>query len=174
MSKIEDKIKELLLQQKKVEFLKYIKSTIVVPETYTEIAEEIQSLVFAFVDAQIDMIEEAKTESEKTFAHKKVQEQLEFTQNEIQVLKEMVQKLVNKSNGKAPVNVYENQTEEEPSDPLRFAQKHRHLDSKRVRFNTKDGQVTGVVVGLTTPNILIKTDTGYTVPVAPSALQIIQ
>lgn len=181
MSKIEEQIKELMLKQKKVQLLSclmdYVNPTLkaedVQDDPFSDVRGEVTELVRAFVASQIEMIEDAKLSNSSG----ELYNQLQFTNNEVQVLKEMVHKLLNKGT-KVPVNngAYSdenNQGELEPSDPLRFAQKHKHLDSKRVRFSTKDGNVTGVVVGLTTPHILVKTDTGYTVPVSPSLLQTI-
>ncbi len=53
----------------------------------------------------------------------------------------------------------------EPADPLRFLMKYRHLDGKKVTWMTKDGQVQGVVRGMVTPNIIVETESGFTVPV---------
>jgi hypothetical protein len=49
-------------------------------------------------------------------------------------------------------------------DKVKFAMAHQHLANKRVIAATKDGPVRGIVQGLDAPNIIIKLDTGYTVP----------
>lgn len=178
MSKIDAQIQDLLLKKKKVELLKLLVSQVapqdmpdglVNDDPYKEVRPEITGLVKSFVDAQIEMIEESKQTGD-------LKEQLEFSQDEIKVLKEMVNKLVSKAPVKQAVNqnVFGDGSDNEPKDPLSFAQKYRHLDSKRVRFSTKDGDVNGKVVGLEVPNITVKTDTGYTVQVPPSSIQVIQ
>lgn len=62
---------------------------------------------------------------------------------------------------------------DEPVDPLKFLLKWRHLDSKRVKFKTKDGEVEGTVRGMVTPFLRIQTDTGYDVNVKPQEVQVI-
>lgn len=62
---------------------------------------------------------------------------------------------------------------DEPVDPLRFLIQHRHLDGKKVKFTTKDGEVTGIVRGLVVPNVKIVTDNGYEVAVPPKELTVI-
>lgn len=52
-----------------------------------------------------------------------------------------------------------------PQDKVSFALANRHLENKRVTVRTRDGQVGGVVTGLDSPNVWVKTDTGHTVPV---------
>jgi hypothetical protein len=64
-------------------------------------------------------------------------------------------------------------TEEEPTDPLRFLLKYKHLDGKTVAWTTKDGQVQGKVRGLLAPNIIVETDTGHTVKVAGKILKVV-
>jgi hypothetical protein len=64
-------------------------------------------------------------------------------------------------------------SEEEPGDPIRFLMKYKHLDNKKVEFETKDGLVTGTVRGLVTPFIKVQTDTGYVVDVEPSKLKVL-
>jgi hypothetical protein len=34
-----------------------------------------------------------------------------------------------------------------------------------VKIKTKDGEVTGTIIGLDAPNVVVRTETGYTVPV---------
>ena len=65
-------------------------------------------------------------------------------------------------------------TEEvEPTDPLKFLLKYRHMDGKRVTVTTRDGNVEGTVRGMVAPNIKVETDTGYIVGVPPRTVKII-
>jgi hypothetical protein len=61
--------------------------------------------------------------------------------------------------------------DQEPKDPLRFLMKYKHLDGKTVTWMSKDGQVTGKVRGILTPNIIVETESGFTLPVEPKLLQ---
>jgi hypothetical protein len=60
----------------------------------------------------------------------------------------------------------------EPTDPLSFLLKWRHLDAKKVKFETPDGEVSGTVKGLVTPNVIVETDLGYVVKVDPNKLKV--
>ena len=62
--------------------------------------------------------------------------------------------------------------ESEPADPLRFLAKWKHLDGKTVSFETKDGEVSGTVRGLVTPDVIVVTSNGYNVKVAPTKLRV--
>lgn len=66
-----------------------------------------------------------------------------------------------------------NPEDDEPTDPLRFLLKHKGMEKKRVEFTTKDGTIQGTVRGLVTPNIIVETDSGYTIQVKPKELKII-
>ena len=56
---------------------------------------------------------------------------------------------------------------DEPTDPLKFLLKYRHLDRKRIIYKSKDGEVPGIVCGLIAPLIKIMTDTGFMINVPP-------
>lgn len=59
-----------------------------------------------------------------------------------------------------------------PEDPLRFALKYKHLEGKRVSIETNNGEVSGVIRGVNVPNIVVETDTNYTIQVPPKDLQL--
>jgi hypothetical protein len=61
--------------------------------------------------------------------------------------------------------------DDEPADPLRFLMKYKHLDGKKVTWMSKDGQVTGTVRGLLTPNVIVESDNGFTLPVPARELK---
>lgn len=61
---------------------------------------------------------------------------------------------------------------DEPTDPLKFLLKYRHLEGKKVSFDTKNGEVTGTVKGMVTPHLRIETDTGHVASVRPTDIRI--
>ncbi len=172
MSKIDEQIKELMLKKRRVELLKTILhfvSATPSEDEFSEVRVEVVDLVKSFVDSTISMIEDAGKSSNPYLEN----EQASLSLEEISVLKEMVQKLKSKSPGRAEAATSTFSEETEPTDPLSFAQKYRHFDSKRVRVQTATGPVLATVVGLNTPQILVKTDTGYTVGFPPKHLELI-
>ncbi len=60
---------------------------------------------------------------------------------------------------------------DEPTDPLKFLLKWRHLEGKKVRFQTRNGEVTGTVRGMVTPYLKVETDTGHLANVSPREIQ---
>ena len=158
MSKLDEQLKELQIKKLKVEFLKLLRNNIgdVTGDQFKEIEVEVKEEVFAFLDAQIDMIEsgEIKTTNEVT--------QL-FNDDEVNALKLFAQKAISKQNQpikQSPsVNNIENNNFS-TQDKIRFAQEHRHLGGKMVKL--KDGNE-GKVVGLDAPSVLISLYNGVTV-----------
>lgn len=63
--------------------------------------------------------------------------------------------------------------EDEPADPLRFLLKYKHLDGKTVTWVSKDGPVQGKVRGLLSPNVIVETDSGFTLPVQAKLLKVV-
>lgn len=59
----------------------------------------------------------------------------------------------------------------EPNDPLRFLQKYRHLDGKKVVYSSKDGDVQGVVRGMITPFLKVELNTGYVINAEPAKIR---
>lgn len=65
------------------------------------------------------------------------------------------------------------QKPKEPSDPLRFLLKWKHLDNKRVSFETRDGIIFGKVVGLVVPFLRVETEiNGAVIDVDPLKINI--
>ncbi len=59
----------------------------------------------------------------------------------------------------------------DPTDPLLFLKKYRHLDNKRVSYASKDGEVKGTVKGMVAPFLRIQLDTGYVLNCEPSRIK---
>lgn len=181
MSKIDDQIKELLRKKKKTELYGHILNSLSEfsdPE-FEEVKSDVLLEVTAFVDAQVDMIENSKKFQETGDTHP---DDENFTLEEIKILKQTVKKLLTP---KAPANdgTYQSSEQaptqkkqappEQRQDKISFALSHRHLANKRVRCNTSNGEVLGTVVGLDAPHIIVRTDTGHTAPMPLETLEVI-
>lgn len=57
-------------------------------------------------------------------------------------------------------------------NPVEFMQKYKHLEGKRVTVTTKDGEVSGTVIRLAIPNVLVATDTGFKATINPEKLEL--
>lgn len=62
---------------------------------------------------------------------------------------------------------------EESLDPIRFLTKYRRLDGKKVSFQTKDGLILGTVRGVRPPNLVVETDSGYEITIAPKEITVL-
>lgn len=85
---------------------------------------------------------------------------------------EVVNKPADSNLQKETVKVVDPSTEE-PTDPLKFLLKWRHLEGKKVAFETRNGEVTGTVRGMVTPNLKVELDTGYTASVRPTDIKVL-
>lgn len=174
MSKLDEQLKELQSRKLKVEFFKLLKTTIgdVSPKDgMKDIEKEVKDQLFAFIDAQVDMIESGEVKSNGEI-------NTLFEDTEVQILKKMVEKVsqkqidpykttgVNetlKTNGveqTQPVNAMDKQ------DKIQFALKHRNLGGKDVKVKSL-GNASGTVTGIDAPNIVVQLANGQYVQVPP-------
>lgn len=168
MSKIDDQIKELELRKKKISFYYAVKAFVVNNKDFPETKKSVESQVVKFIATQIEAIENNATEDLSKTA---------FNKAEVKVLKDMAERVVSRTSSSTLTDTNK-QLSQKPQisksppnnnmpqqDKLSFALANRHLDSKKVQVITENGNVSGTVCGLDAPNVVVKTDTGYTVEV---------
>lgn len=181
MSKIDEKIKELIRKKNKVELYWHILESLsgYEHEQFQEVKEEVLAEVKAFVDAQIDLIEDGKDKDRNLVKESDV----EFTVEEIKVLKQTVRKLMTPKDqtiqdpyanqGNPPVQPVQKPKTDNRQDKISFALANRGLANKRVKCQTPNGEVLGNVVGIDAPHIIVKTDTGHTAPFDLELIQVV-
>lgn len=166
MSAIQEKIKalkeqeeKLKLEQLKVEFLKHIEESVISynQPTFASVKEDVVALVKKFVTESIVAIE--------GFEVKLIPNEDKSVNVAIAVQVQPV-----------PVVSVKPKTEPElsPGEKMNFALDNRHLAGKKVSvLNDKNVDISGEVVGLDAPFVLVKTTTGPTikVPLANVSLQ---
>ncbi len=170
MSKINDQIQELQTKLKRIEFLNHILDSAKKYDNtdFKDVKEDVISLLENFVTQTIGGIE-SSTETANI-----VKLEGEFTQEDLNVVRSMVNRVKAKGlkSNTPPVNdPYGSTTTPkkqvvEDHDKLSFALENRHLANKKVTVaNNKGMQITGEVVGLDAPNVVVRTDTGPTIQV---------
>jgi hypothetical protein len=170
MGKLDDEIRQLHLRKSKIDFFKLLKNNIgnVAGDKFKQIEKEVKDELFAFIDAQVDMIDSGqmqKTELERL-----------FTEDEVLILKKLANRAANKVNQAAPkqplkatpTNTQPAQVETK-QDKVQFALAHRHLANKEVKVKSYD-MASGVVTGVDAPNVIVGLDNGVYVKVLPEDL----
>ncbi len=170
MGKLDDQLKDLQRKRLKANFLKKLKSVVgnTAAEDFREVEKEVKDQVFAYFDAQVDMIEAG----EQVDAEEETSKVLQFFSPE-QVA--ILGTLADRAMGKAEVRLVEQpgqlpQPPQKPAvvqDKIRFALEHRHLGGKQVKLS--DGS-TGVVTGIDAPHIIVSLTNGRYVNVVPGDL----
>ena len=164
MSKIDDQIKELQLKKKKIEFLNHILKSAkdYKHKDFDDIKESVIEDLEKFVTNAIVGIENGSGVNWDGL----------MDQNDLAILKTMVNKVKNRPAPTPKNQPYNNSSPEkkkpvaDPNDKLSFALNNRHLANKRVTVaNDQNMQVQGEVVGLDAPNVVVRTDAGPTINV---------
>jgi hypothetical protein len=175
MSLLEQQIKELQLKKAKADFFKFLQQnleTLPVGEDFKEISGEVLAEMIEFIMHKIEEIESGKLTPPKEEA------ETLFTLKEANILKALAARAEGKTATTSTTsNTFGSDEARVPPKPetpgqkakrqdmIQFALANRHLEKKRVRVITSQGEVGGVVVGMIAPNIIVKTDTGHEVPV---------
>ena len=179
MSKINDQIKELQNKLKRVEFLNHILDSAknYQNKDFADVKDDVVLLLEEFVTQTISAIENS------TGVTKEEQTQGQLSQEELSVVKGLVQKVQDRTNGQAPAqnNPYGPSQPAQPkkklldaNDKLSFAMENRHLAGKRVMVaNDQNMQVNGEVVGLDAPHVQVRTDTGPVINVPIEKISVI-
>ena len=177
MGKLDDDLKKLHAQKLKAEFLKLLRTAVgdVSDPKFKTIEKDVKDEVFAFFDAQIDMIESGEIRNSQEL-------DTLFSTNEIEVLKIIVQRATkNGIETTEPTGPYskETPTTETPKptpktemstpDKISFALEYRHLGGKTVKVKSHDG-ASGEVTGIDAPNIVVHLANGQYVYVPPEDL----
>lgn len=165
MSKLKEQIEKLQFKQKQVDYLNYVKD-LVINDTkcidYSDVKDSIQQKLIPML-TQLT-IELAEDELPKPIEAITVTSTT-FTLDETNVLKSLVAKV----NNKVPQLNQPNPALANPgvktapsvADQMSFAMANRHLANKKVQvINDANVTLTGIVVGLDAPNVVIQTDTG--------------
>ena len=164
MSALDDQLRELQGRKLKVEFFKLLRKSIgdVTEARFKEVEKEVKDQIFAFVDAQVDMIEsgEITKKSEITGV---------FSDEQFKALSLLADKVANKTNISNPYGENEarksTQKPKYPQDKVSFALQHRNLENKEVKVRSL-GEAKGKIVGLDAPNVVVQLLTGQTVEVS--------
>lgn len=188
MSKIQEQIKALQLKQKKIEYLSYIADLIKNDTKCVDFKDVQEEIVSKFEPFILELMTQIETES---LIKKDKSEEL--TTEEITVLKSVVKSILTKKSQPEtpaapaqPHSPYSSEPQPPPAKPqapqqelsnndkMAFALGNRHLANKKVQvINDKNVTITGTVVGLDAPNVVVKTDSGPVihVPIEKVVLQ---
>lgn len=165
MSLLDDQIKELQIKKLKSELLQSVKLVIAAmsPDRFQEIFEEVVGEVKTFIDNQINAIESGISLKNNTIEI--------FTPDEVNTLKLLSAKASAQLNS-VPQNKPEVPPKPvpPPQDKISFTLQHRPLGGKHVNVENAGK---GIVVGLDSPFILVKLDSGQTIQVTSDKITLI-
>ncbi len=186
MSKIDKLIQELQLKKKKIDYIDYIVELLKGDTTCIDF-KEVQSEVLSKVEP---LLLSLKSSIENDLPQEIVeQRKSEFEPKELQILKTLASKAMDRVQNSSTPLIEANSPfikEIPPAQPrppkkplmsnhdkINFAMSNRHLADKKVKFNSDEGiPITGKVVGLDAPNVVVKTDSGPTVEVPLERIQL--
>ena len=153
MSRLEEQLKELQRRIQKAKLYQLIIQNLEAEkedlEEFPGLLEEVSSDVIAFCKTRVESIENLGKGQETA---KKVSPTPAPKEN-------------------PQPQVTEEAAQEEPSDPLLFLKKYKHLEGKTIKVYTKDGDVLAKVHGAVAPFLKVVTETGYTISVKPSEIE---
>lgn len=165
MSALDDELKELRSRKLKAEFFALLRNSVgeVDASKFKDVEKEVKDEVFAFIDAQVDIIESGEVR------HKGELDTL-FSESDVKTLKLLINKVQNKTSTETP---YDKKTppkappvDMNKQDKIGFAIKHQQLGGKEVKVISMDN-ATGTVTGLDAPYIGVTLKNGEYVKVLP-------
>jgi hypothetical protein len=163
MSMILDQIKALQKKQATIDMYSQadslLQSSLKNPAEHEGVAEEVLAVLGEFIASRKHHLESGAPEVAQAPAVEP------FTPEEMTAIRALLQRLSQRATSDAPAPATPQPRVTDRNDKLRFALENKSLENKRVSVDTEHGRVLGVVVGLDAPNVIVKTDTGYTVPV---------
>lgn len=169
MSKIDTLIQQLQEKKKKLDYLVYIKDLLKGDQRcldFVEVQEEVLEKLLPLIDQLSSEIEDSVESAPPTSISNNP-----FSDVELNALKLIASKVAEKS-GQSSVSPPKPPSNKKdhlpPPDKMSFAMDNRHLASKKVRVLDKDSDqvlTTGTVVGLDSPNVIVKTIEGHTIAV---------
>jgi hypothetical protein len=162
MSKLEEQLKELSLKKKKVDYFKFLSDKLVDIKNieFKEVESEVKELLTQFISREINLIENGLEDTKKVSKEGDPSIPPIFDAESIKILNHLVEKAKHKF--EKPIEQPKESTPQKlpVSDKIRFAQQNRHLEGKTLTAKTLIGEVTGRVVGLDAPNILLQVTPG--------------
>ncbi len=180
MSKLDDQLEDLKIKKLKVIFLQLIRAAVgnVADDKFKAVEKEVKDQVFAFIDSQVDMIESGEYKSNLEI--KKL-----FNDEEVIVLKKLVERAKNSSTTKIDVTLKPNNgspgapvttpirntqpQELSKPDKIAFAIQHRSLGGQTVTLPSH-GNKSGKVVGIDAPYIIVNVGPKQNLSVLPEEL----
>jgi hypothetical protein len=178
MSKIDQLIQDLQLKKKKIDYIEYIKDLLKGDQKcidFVEIQEEVLAKVIPLLESISKEIEDGITPKIES------QNNTQLSQDDVNTLKLVIEKAKGKmieSNTPSSPSPYDKKSQDlkksvlSNSDKLNFAMNNRHLANKRVVVINKQGkEVSGEVVGLDAPYVVVRTSQG---PVIQAELENVQ
>lgn len=187
MSFLEQQLRELQIKKHKISYFRLVLGLLSATEgseEETEAQKQAIEELTQFINARVEAIESGK-EAAKSESSEAASSQ--FSEEEVVILKQIVDRALNRqapqtkafwdqdaNKGAFASDDAPPQAPKKPESPgqkakrqdkIQFALANRHLDGKRVTVIQNGNQVGGKVVGLDAPNVIVKTDTGHTVPV---------
>lgn len=184
MSDIKAQIKELEKLQKKVDFLKQVREfprkLKAVDSEEKSILPEVCKLISELIDPIIENLELGNSEVIGTLGV--VHEQNPFTEEEVEIVKNLIARAKNK-----PINKTSEEGEGETSNTpvyksqiknrkasVEWAKENQNLEGKRVKTMVLSSTLEGEVVSLNNPFVVIKLDNGKIHQATLDKLQIIE
>lgn len=160
---IDTKIEELKRQKERVKMFEKVIGFCekLNSKTDPEGAELVSGVVKGFAQARISEIEDLVEVSAAIKA---------FSTKEVTVLKELVKKVDQKSSRKpqtvatseqvSTASIPESATLNNPikysDDPVKFLMANKHLEHKNLIFSSNGNEITGKLVGMVTPNVVLE------------------
>lgn len=185
MSKIANLIKDLQVKQKKIDYLSYIADLLKNDKhcsDFFEVKEEVLGMVDPLLLKLMNSVEnDLPTDLIDDFAPDEKQALKEVAKVAAQRLKSGTTASVSQPVNTPFASEASLQKPQVPKkqpisipDKMQFAMENRHLGNKRVQVeNDKNVDIKGEVVGLDSPFVLVKTDSGPTIEVPLGKIHVI-
>lgn len=175
MSRIDDHIKELQLQKKKIKYLNYLvdqveKSTI--KKGFEEFKDTLGKEFLELINVKITSIENGEEVHSSFNSDNLTAKEIDFVRTLIKRTqqKKQISKQEQKESKKPLLSEVPKLQNEDTMDPLSFSLKYKYLYGKLVQL---DSGAHGKVVGAVVPNIIVKLDDGRTANIKPNKLKIV-
>lgn len=168
MSKIDTLIQELQLKKKKIDYLTYVLDLVQNDQKCIDFVEVQEDVFGKLKPILLKMQEDIENNVETTMDSL-------FSKDQVEALKLLAEKVKTKQNAPVkPAQVNKIHNDDAPvnknlvpqQDKMNFAMDNRHLANKNVTvINNENLDVTGKVVGLEAPYVIVKTKQGPTIKV---------
>lgn len=173
MSPLEKQIQELNYKKNKIEYYTEIKERLAQKdESYSDYQKEVDSELIKFIDSKIKELETGEKIKSKVTQASDI-----FSPEDLEILEQIIARVKNKPQ-QPQANLEKTISPTKPKketpappvaaiDPVRFVMQNKHLDGRKVQVKSNDDNpnITGKVVGLDAPWVIVKTDKGPTIKV---------